>query len=363
MKWSKKIIKQTERDQNMTPHMSEKIKVVSFLSIVVVFFIHSTFPEEPYNHLLLPVVVRKCTAGIFGPCAVPMFYTISGYLFFREIKGLQTVFTKIRRRIRTLLIPFVIAALYYPAFFVFMKILPGVGGYIDRPSFIEMFKNMKLTEILCSLFYGASDGWPWAYHLWFMRDLLMIVFLSPIIYIIRKQLGYWIIPLILLLFLIFSNQMFLYAMFWFVSGSLFLRDLEKLPRGFVFSLLLSFFILSIYRQIYGEYSWKLLKVIEISMGIISFWCIYDYITNNRLVFVCCNKLKLVCQFTFFLYLYHEPIFHIIVKIVILVLGANPIGYTVAIIFPPILIIILGVVIGLCLKKRLPRLYYVITGGR
>lgn len=333
------------------------------MCIIIVFFIHSTFPEEPYEHLLIPKIVRKCTAGIFGPCAVPMFYTISGFLFFRRAEKMKTILKKIRNRIKTLIIPFILAAFYYPAFFVFMEILPGVGNYIDRPSFIEMFNSMTLQEILCSMFYGSSDGYPWAYHLWFMRDLIIIVFLSPVLFFIRKWIGYWIIVITLILYLLFPYFWFLYAMFWFVTGSVVLGIIANISKWIVFPLLFSFFIMAIYRQINGDYSYHIFKVIEISMGLVSFWCIYDYIINIHLVFANHDKLKLACQFTFFLYLYHEPIFHIIVKLMVMVLGKNSLGYTMSIILPPFVILLLGVIFGRCLRNQLPRLYSVITGGR
>ena len=337
--------------------------MVSFLCIVIVFFIHSSFPEEPYKQFLLPNVVRKCTAGIFGPCAVPMFYTISGFLFFRGVEGSKIVLKKIRRRIRTLIIPFILAAFYYPVFFVLMEILPGVGNYIDRPSFIELFKSLTLPEILCSMFYGASDGYPWAYHLWFMRDLIIIVFLSPVVFFIKKWIGCWIIAVILFLYISFPSFWFLYAMFWFVSGSVVLGKMGSIPRWIFFPLLFLFFMMAIYRQLNGDYSYIFFNVIEISMGLVSFWCLYDYVTHNHLVFVDHDKLKLACQFTFFLYLYHEPIFHILVKLLIMVLGTNSLGYTMAITLPPFFIILLGVIIGCRLRNRLPRMYSVITGGR
>ena len=118
-----------------------------------------------------------------------------------------------------------------------------------------------------------------------------------------------------------------------------------------------------YRQLFGSYLLELFNVVEISMGLISFWCIYDYLVKNRSVFNYSNKLKKVCQFTFFLYLYHEPIFHIISKLMIKVFGTNSLGYTFAIIVPPFLIIFLGVLFGQSLKNGLPRLYALITGGR
>ena len=329
----------------------------------MVFFIHSTFPEEPYANFPVPVIIRKCTAGLFGPCAVPMFYFISGFLFFNGISNTYTLFAIIKRRFRTLFVPFVIAAIFYPSFFVIMEIIPEVSNYINRPSYLKLFKEMSSVDVLNSLFYGASDGWPWAYHLWFMRDLITVVLLSPIIYMIRKWIGYWIIALVLLLYLMFPNYWFIYAMFWFVSGSFFLYYFSKVPIWLVIISLCTFSVLSIYRLYFGEYAYNIFKVLEISAGIVFFWRLYDYLYGRQFCLNIHIPFSVACQFTFFLYLYHEPLFHLLVKATVIIFGANSFGYSMSIIIPPIIIVIIGTLFGRFLKTKLPKFYAVISGGR
>lgn len=353
----------TQSTRSISPFVSEKIKVISFLAIIVVFFIHSTFPEEPYETFIIPVFMRKCTSGLFGPCAVPMFYAISGFLYYNNVRNIDVIIIKIKKRFWTLIIPFIIAAVYYPSFFILMEIIPWINDYIDRPSYIEMCKSMMPIEILCSLFYGSSDGYPWAYHLWFMRDLIIIVFLSPIIFFIKSIIGYWTILITLVLYLLFPHFWFLYAMFWFVSGSLVLGELTKLPKWSILTLLILFISMAVFRQFIFDYSWKIYNIIEITAGITSIWCIYDYITNKQSVLPHHEIVGKTCRLTFFLYLYHEPVFHIIVKSIITCFGKNTFGYSMSIILPPIIIIYLGYYIGYFLINKLPRLYKIISGGR
>ena len=81
----------------MTQYQSDKIKIISFLSIILVLYIHSSFHDDPheiqgmlFNHYL-QVTISQC----LGQCAVPMFFAISGYLFFLGVKGVDDVWKKI----------------------------------------------------------------------------------------------------------------------------------------------------------------------------------------------------------------------------------------------------------------------------
>ena len=85
----------------MTQYQSDKIKIISFLSIILVLYIHSSFHDYPheiqgmlFNHYL-QVTISQC----LGQCAVPMFFAISGYLFFLGVKGVDDVWKKMNKRV------------------------------------------------------------------------------------------------------------------------------------------------------------------------------------------------------------------------------------------------------------------------
>ena len=44
-----------------------------------------------------------------------------------------------------------------------------------------------LLDVLLALFYMKPGGnTPWAFHLWFLRDLIIIVACSPLLFYMRK---------------------------------------------------------------------------------------------------------------------------------------------------------------------------------
>ena len=347
----------------MTPFFSEKLKVISFLSIIIVFYLHAGYPDEVVATMKIPVVVRSCIAGIFGPCAVPMFYAISGYLFFYGVTDVQKICEKMKKRIRTLIIPFVIAALFFPLFFMMMEFVPGAAKHINSDSYIEKFSTMPILKILMSLFYDSGNGMPWAYHLWFMRDLVIIVALSPLLYYLRRWTRYWSIAIVLVFYILFPQVQFSYAMYWFVAGSYVMDILGKLPRRIVVIMFVGFLLMAIYRQIYAYDAWKYFRIIEISLGVSSLWCIYDLFVSEKYRLISTPLLNTACQFTFFLYLYHEPAFHIIVKGIPLILGENWFGYTMSFLLSPIIMAPIGISIGYAIKKYIPTIYGIIVGGR
>ena len=56
-------------------------------------------------------------SGLLGRCAVPLLYLISGYLFFQDVpEGLRSVSLKIKKRFRTLLIPYMIGCVFFVVF-------------------------------------------------------------------------------------------------------------------------------------------------------------------------------------------------------------------------------------------------------
>lgn len=110
----------------MTNYLSDKLKVISLAAIILVLYIHSGFHDYPheilgmeFNHVLQSVI-----SGKLGRCAVPLFFMISGFLFFQHVESRADVWSKMRKRVNTLLIPYFIAALFFPLFGLLIEQIP-----------------------------------------------------------------------------------------------------------------------------------------------------------------------------------------------------------------------------------------------
>ena len=112
---------------------------------------------------------------------VPLFFVMSGYLFFWNVPGkpdAKWFWKKIRSRFYTLLIPYLLAVViawlcYYFAFRVV-------------PSMVDGFLGDRWKDPLFVFWTG-----PVNLSLWFIRELMIVVVLSPLVYLIIRYTGWW----------------------------------------------------------------------------------------------------------------------------------------------------------------------------
>ena len=348
----------------MTPYLSDKIKILSFISIILVLYLHANFPDEVMESNILPVYVRKATIGIIGPCAVPLFFFISGFLFFLKLRnGVLDVFVKQKRRIKTLLIPFVIAAIVFPLFFIVMESIPGIQDYLKIDSIIHKLEMLSMKDIVCSLFYDSGDGSPWAYHLWFLRDLIIIVAISPLLFFIRKSLHYWCPFVFFILSFVFPTIGIVRSIYWFLLGSTIIHIIDRMSYGLVKIIIILFLMLSITNIVFPHTLLHYCAIFYVTLGVISLWKIYDMIVPNGFKLSENRLMSFSCQFTFFIYLFHLPLYNFVVRGIPIVLGQNAFGYLVSYLFSPIIFTPFIIVVGWLLRCYMPMFYNILVGGR
>lgn len=119
------------------------------------------------SYEVLKIVVSQTLVKV----AMPTFFVMSGYLFFANVEKFNKEIyqQKIWRRIKTLLIPYIIWNLLMAA---------------------------KLKTFSLSIFWTPANM-----PLWFLRDLMIVSLLTPIIYIGVRKLGYWLFVLLLPIYL------------------------------------------------------------------------------------------------------------------------------------------------------------------
>lgn len=147
---------------NINIYLSEKLRVLSLFSILFVLYIHSGFHADEIEGMVINDKVQEFISGMMGRCAVPLFYMISGYMFFLKVPdGMTSIYGKMKKRVRTLVVPYIIGCLFFVGFGVLMAVLPGVSKYMNS-SVMPLFSK-PLEEILRSIFYDAGNGSPCAF--------------------------------------------------------------------------------------------------------------------------------------------------------------------------------------------------------
>lgn len=356
----------------MTQYLSDKLRVLSLFSIILVLYIHSGFHSYEIQGMEMNDCVQRIVSGMLGRCAVPLFYIISGYLFFLKVpEGMQSIYGKMRKRARTLVVPYLIGCLFFVGFLAFVEVLPGTSRFMNG-GIMHLF-DKPLDEIICSVFYDAGDGSPCAFQLWFLRDLIIIVATLPLWYWCLRRMGWIFVVLAFAITYIAVPHVPLKALFWFVLGGQLTSYKLVLGGGkrshrkmFVTGTFcaLGYLMLSFCQLMWPEIiKWSLVDKPVIMMGIIGLWWLYDAIVGRSFVLSAHRWFATACQYTFFIYLFHEPTLNIVRKLIVLVLGKNEIGYMASYLLSPWLFVACSVFIGIVLRQCCGKVYGVCVGGR
>lgn len=264
----------------------------------------------------------------------------------------------------TLLVPYLLACLFLPLFYLFLEMVPGTEKFINSVNFSDNLKR-PLWQLLTFLFFDSGTGTPCAFHLWFLRDLIVIVVMSPLLYLIRQSKVNRVLVCLILCGLTQTKLPIVpfYGLFWFMFGSYFLNDFGKIGNKYVITSL--FLIISVIElampNFIGKFS--ILQIPIIILGIVSMWAWYDKFVPISFDLSQHNGLCSVCSFTFFVYLYHEPTINVVRKMLVLPFGHSSFGFAFSYLLSPWVFVLLFIPIGVLLKRYLPALYSVIVGGR
>lgn len=160
---------------------SKKITYISFLAAVGVMYIHAidyvSYNSDIMGWHLISYLERFIGVSLFGHASVSMFFFISGYLFFNNIDGLKQWREKIKKRINTLLIPYLFWAFIGWAIFAVISLLPGLSSNVNSK---VSFSFNEIINIFVLLKYS--------HHLWYIQNLIMYFLLSVVfIYLFRSK--------------------------------------------------------------------------------------------------------------------------------------------------------------------------------
>lgn len=347
----------------MTQYLSDKIKLLSFFAIILVLYIHSNFHDYPheilgmkFNHYLQSAISTQ-----LGRCAVPLFYMISGYLFFRKVNSLSNVLENMKKRVKSLLIPYVIAAIFFPIFLLLVEQIPFAANMSNGGGIITEFQK-PIGDVLRGLFIAKEDSTsPLAFHLWFLRDLIIIVVCCPVLFFLRKYLKSELVCLIFfILSYVYMPIVSFSSFFWFIAGEAFLTRMEKI-RSWIWPVI--YFVVSIISMVSTNDCFTYLQIPITFVGVIAIWSVYDFLVDKSFCLNHHHYMSIACSFTFFIYLFHEPTLNIVRKLLILILGRTSFGFAVNYLVSPWIFAFGFIILGYFFRKYAPRLYSICVGGR
>ena len=236
-----------------------------------------------------------------------------------------------------------------------IALLPFANSYMNWSPVYILKENW--LDIIKHIYFDYGGGAPLAYHLWFLRNLIIIIAFSPLLFYIHKYLKYYfIIPILLLDYLIPYNSLIMSLLWFYIGGALVYLDIKINLRKVAYVCLPFFLILVITQLIFDiRFSKYIVYAITI-FNIITIWSSYNLFVPKN--FSLKNKpiLYEMCSITFFLYLFHLPIINIIKKIIIMIFGANSFGYSFGYLFTPIIFLLISLFVTTFLNKYVVNLF-------
>lgn len=339
----------------MTEYLSKKISIVSFILMIMIVILHAQLIPLSSG---ISETIQLIISGQVTRIAVPLFFLISGLLFFRNICGhiFQSCRCKIKKRFRTIFIPYLIFSILGFIFIYCTIIL--FPGYISGANAINMGIS-SIKDVLYTILLNPIG----TYQLWFLRDLFIITIASPLIYYVLKYCK-WIIIICLLGLWMTDMKFFISieAITFFSIGSYIALYKQTIANYIVKNKIIVYAATSIWISICSltvlcelDYIWHCIGILS---GIIALWTLYDLIypkLNSRIL----NSH--IYSFSFFIYLVHEPLLTVIKKLVYIIFNSH---YTLIIyIIAPILCSTICIILGTTIKSITPKFYYILTGGR
>jgi hypothetical protein len=253
--------------------------------------------------------------------------------------------------------------------------MPDSEKYFN--SNIEQLFHVPLISFFKNVFWMVDGGnAPMAFQLWFLRDLIIIIAFTPLLYYFFKYTRFMGFLLIFSFSFVPVNNYItfdsiiptsLYSSFlWFSFGGVVAVTKSSLtikkPTIGILVFLIYIFV-SILEHYYGFSNFLYFQKLIILSGIIGIWFVYDIVFKPSFNVSNYKWLEIACSFTFFIYLFHEPILNIVRKLIVILLGKNSLGYLISYLFSPILFAFIAILVGLEFRKRFPKIYSNLVGGR
>lgn len=372
---------------------SRTIDALRFPLAILVIFVHAALPcinlvdaDFPLFSLRgLGNVTKIIFSHVLGGIAVPVFFVISGYLFFANFRDWtwSGYKKKLGSRFKSLVIPYIL--------WNCIAIISMLGGLLLQGKPADLIYRFLLDNNY-HLFYDynvwgtAQTNWlgnnlvysgPMLVPLWFVRDLIFVTILTPLIFYCIKHLKLFYIGVLFLAYIsrIWPNipGLHIVSVFYFSLGAYFSingKNIVCFATKYKSVILPLFAVLFTLTVIFDASN------TTIGRNILPFFACTSVFTLFYLMSYCIRKLdfqpsKLLASSCFFIYALHglklpltgSPI-NIARKIIsILIPGQTSFEYGISYLCTPFLTAAICICILLVARKLFPKTTLLFTGNK
>lgn len=327
--------------------LSEKIKVLSVISVIAVLYLHAKFAESSQW-----IIVDLIQNLINDLCrfAVPTFFIISGYLFFKDVGTVDTI-QKIIKRVKTILLP------YFLWCTVFILVIAFCTLFADSNT--QYFELLEKRRYLAFVSYVYIDP-PAAFHLWYLRDLFILFCLSPLLNIVLKK-----SPILIFIVAVGADLFGYYtyeadALLYYSLGAFYAINKRYPfsllpPQTSILFILIGVIMLSVNVHI-SNFSFSWLGVLSLTIGV---WKFYDLIHK----YIVSKYIIKYSKFCFIVYCAHIPFLTILKSVLFPHILGGALGCLLSFFISPIICAFLLICFAKTAQRIAPKTYAIFTGGR
>lgn len=363
-----------ENDSQRKEETSRTIVAIRFLLMVFIVFIHSngvtSFWDENgteyfYNIPYVENIVILFFTQVLARCAVPLFFLISGYLFYFKNYSYPIL---LKKKAKSLLIPFIL----WPVLYLILYTGRAILLHTDNP-----YSGLKLKEWIFVFIgkyqWGALPENPLlVFQFWYIRDLILLFIFSPILKRILDKRSLLIVFFAIFIWMQKSNLcqknahqgicFFVLGMF-FAKSNYYISDLNCISFKDLLIVLLILCPLDLYFMINdNKYSiCHEFNVIAISVLMLKI----GYWIQTQQSFFCIQRS--LADYSFWLFALHQPLVQPLVinvyKRHLIPINVYGGGYVIELLVTTLVTVIICVGLGFVLRRIFPKLFSFMVGGR
>lgn len=331
--------------------LRNKITLLTFICSLLVIWIH-TYNLEMYGITADSQGIAKIaylTENYWKrltDIAVPLFFFVSGFLFFRTYE-LKDTWNKYRSRFKSILIPYVCWCTIYYLYFVLITNVPVIKSLMNRTEATPL-------SFLTWLRWIGPDEY---YTLWFLQNLIVYILLCPVFYILlkdRKKVPVGAIVLIAGILNVYFKWIPLPGgIIEYAAGAWIAINHKEAALYRNKYLSVAGWIYTVYLLVTG-FRWY--GLVSELLLFVTLWFAFD-------VFSLQKEFPWWMKITFFTYVAHDILLEAIEKVFFILGGNKPVLALASYILIPVLVFGLLVGIAKFLKHFLPHTWSILTGAR